>query len=78
MNSCSVTNDSKWHILIKETHTALTHDPQADQPPDFVSSSWAGQAQASPKSLCRRPSGVPVTALWGPEPTHAPLGLQRL
>lgn len=27
MNSCSVTNDFKWHILIKETHTALTRDP---------------------------------------------------
>lgn len=78
MNSCSVTNDSKRHILIKEIHTALTRDPQADRPPDIVSSSWAGQAQASPRSLHRRPSAVPVTAMWVPEPTHAPLGLQGL
>lgn len=55
MNHCSVTNGSKWHILIEETHTALACDPQADRPPDFVSSRWAGQAQASPQSLCTSP-----------------------
>lgn len=50
----------------------MTPKQMADELPDFVVSSRAGQAQASPEST------VPVIAPWHPEPALARLCLQLL